>query len=45
MNVHEKCKENVPNLCGMELSERRGRIQLSLEARNDRLTVIGRSLR
>ena len=30
MNVHKKCKENVPNLCGCDAIEKRGRIQLKI---------------
>ena len=30
MNVHKKCKENVPNLCGCDAIEKRGRIELKI---------------
>ncbi|XP_054160383.1 calcium-dependent protein kinase C-like isoform X2 [Oppia nitens] len=37
MNIHKKCKENVPNLCGCDAVERRGRIELKIhtEPNND----------
>jgi classical protein kinase C len=30
MNIHKRCKENVPNLCGCDAVERRGRIELKI---------------
>lgn len=41
MNVHAKCQPNVPNLCGMELSERRGRLELSIDCKASELRITG----
>ncbi|XP_067626687.1 protein kinase C, brain isozyme isoform X2 [Eurosta solidaginis] len=47
MNVHARCKENVPSLCGCDHTERRGRIYLELTVKENLLTVLikeGRNL-
>jgi len=35
MNVHKRCEEKVPSLCGCDHTERRGRINLDVSASED----------
>lgn len=42
MNVHKRCEESVPNLCGCDHTERRGRIQLKINCTGSKLTVEGK---
>lgn len=39
MNVHKKCEETVPSLCGCDHTERRGRIHLDISAGAGLLTI------
>ena len=36
MNVHKKCQRFVPDLCGLDHTERRGRIRISVKYERDR---------
>lgn len=39
MNIHKKCQKNVPQLCGIDHTERRGRIKLTVTSERNKLMV------
>ena len=43
LNIHKKCESRVPKLCGVDHTERRGRINLKITHTNHEISVLGRS--
>ncbi|XP_050393521.1 calcium-dependent protein kinase C isoform X1 [Patella vulgata] len=39
MNVHKRCESHVPKLCGIDFTERRGRIYLIIKPQGNKLIV------
>lgn len=42
MNVHKRCEESVPNLCGCDHTERRGRMMVHVEIEKGKKLVVER---
>ncbi|XP_014669108.1 PREDICTED: protein kinase C-like [Priapulus caudatus] len=39
LNVHKRCRSNVPNLCGCDYTEKRGRINVKINKQSNKLVV------
>ncbi len=39
MNFHKKCAKVIPNLCGIDHTERRGRIRLNIKIQDQKMCI------
>ena len=39
MNIHKKCKSSIPDMCGSDHTEKRGRIQLKISVKDNKVTA------